>query len=68
MYRTGNPCNEYSYELIRKDGVKRYIEASASLIKDPSDKPIGFRGIVRDVTERKQQRGVAPGEEIQSHP
>ena len=54
MYRTGNPCSEYSYELIRKDGAKRYIEASASLIKDPSDKPIGFRGIARDVTERKQ--------------
>jgi PAS domain S-box-containing protein len=54
IYRTGNPSNGYSYELIRKDGAKRYIEASASLIKDPSDKPIGFRGIARDVTERKQ--------------
>jgi len=54
MYRTGNPCNEYSYELIRKDGAKRYIEASASLKRDPSGKPIGFRGVVRDITERKQ--------------
>jgi PAS domain S-box-containing protein len=54
IYRTGNPCKEYSYELIRKDGVKRYIEASASLIKDSADKPAGFRGIVRDVTERKK--------------
>jgi two-component system cell cycle sensor histidine kinase/response regulator CckA len=54
MYRTGNPCKEYTYELIRKDGVKRYIEASASLKRDSSGKPIGFRGVVRDVTERKQ--------------
>jgi two-component system cell cycle sensor histidine kinase/response regulator CckA len=54
MYRTGNPCKEYSYELIRKDGVKRYIEATASLKRDPSGKPIGFRGVVRDVTERVQ--------------
>jgi two-component system cell cycle sensor histidine kinase/response regulator CckA len=54
IYRTGNPNTGYSYELIRKDGGKRYIEASASLIKDASDKPVGFRGIVRDVTERKK--------------
>ena len=54
MYRTGNPCKECSYELIRKDGVKRYMGASASLIKDPSGKPIGFRGVTRDVTERKK--------------
>jgi PAS domain S-box-containing protein len=54
MYRTGNPCNEYSYELTRKDGAKRYIEASASLKRDSSGKPTGFRGVVRDITERKQ--------------
>ncbi len=54
IYRTGNPCNAYSYELIRKDGARRYIEASASLIKDSGNKPAGFRGIVRDVTQRKQ--------------
>jgi two-component system cell cycle sensor histidine kinase/response regulator CckA len=54
MYRTGNPCKEYTYALTRKDGVKRYIEASASLRRDPSGKPIGFRGVVRDVTERER--------------
>jgi two-component system, cell cycle sensor histidine kinase and response regulator CckA len=54
IFRTGNPCSAYDYELIRKDGTKRYIEASASLIKDSSNKPAGFRGIVRDVTERKR--------------
>ncbi len=52
--RTGNPCDGYDYELIRKDGTKRYIEASASLIKDASNKPAGIRGIVRDITERKE--------------
>jgi PAS domain S-box-containing protein len=54
IYRTGNPNNEYSYELIRKDGAKRYIEASASLKRDSSGKPTGFRGVVRDITERKR--------------
>jgi PAS domain S-box-containing protein len=54
IYKTGKPSTEYSYELIRKDGVKRYIEASASLIKDATDRPTGFRGIVRDVTEHME--------------
>ncbi|OHD71936.1 MAG: hypothetical protein A2W19_02075 [Spirochaetes bacterium RBG_16_49_21] len=54
IYRTGEPSRGYTYELIRKDGTQKYIEASASLRKDSSDKPVGFRGIVRDVTERKR--------------
>jgi diguanylate cyclase (GGDEF)-like protein len=40
--------------MIRKDGSKRYIETSASLQKDSPDKPIGFKGVVRDITERKR--------------
>ncbi len=54
VYRTGEPRRECDWEIIRKDGTKRYIEASVSLRKDSSDKPIGFRGIIRDITERKQ--------------
>ena len=54
IYKTGNTSINYSYELIRKDGAKRYIEASASIKKNSLDKPIGFRGIIRDVTSRKQ--------------
>ncbi len=54
IYKTGEPSRGYTYELTRKDGARRYIEASASLIKDSSGKPAGFRGIVRDVTERKK--------------
>ena len=54
VYRTGEPTKEVGWEIIRKDGTKRYIEASASLLKDSSGKPIGFRGIIRDVTEHIQ--------------
>jgi diguanylate cyclase (GGDEF)-like protein/PAS domain S-box-containing protein len=54
VYRTGEPGRVFDYQLIRKDETKRYVEASISLLKDPSGKPIGFRGIVRDITERKQ--------------
>jgi len=53
VYRTGEPTQVFDWEIIRKDGVKRFIEASVSLIKDSKGKPTGFRGIVRDSTERK---------------
>ena len=54
VYVTGEPVGEFNWQAIRKDGVKRYVEASASLRKDAAGNPVGFRGIVRDITERKQ--------------
>jgi diguanylate cyclase (GGDEF)-like protein/PAS domain S-box-containing protein len=54
VYKTGNSTNELAWQIIRKDGTKRFLESSISLQKDSSDKPTGFRGIVRDVTERKR--------------
>jgi diguanylate cyclase (GGDEF)-like protein/PAS domain S-box-containing protein len=54
VYNTGEPTEEFGWQIIRKDGNKRYVETSVSLQKDSSDKPKGFRGIVRDVTERKR--------------
>ncbi len=54
VYKTGEHVKECVYEVIRKDGTKRIIETSPLLRRDPSGKPIGFRGIARDVTERKQ--------------
>jgi len=53
VYRTGQPGKGFGWQIIRKDGTKRYIEASVTLQKDSSGKPIGFRGITRDVTERR---------------
>lgn len=54
VYRTGEPTKEFDWQIIRKDGSRRYIEQSAALIKDTSGKPMGFRGIFHDITERKQ--------------
>ncbi|MGA2526804.1 MAG: HD domain-containing phosphohydrolase [Smithellaceae bacterium] len=54
VYKTGEPAKEFDWQIIRKDGTERYIEVSVSLQKNSSGKPIGFRGISRDITERKQ--------------
>ncbi len=53
VYRTDRPVKMMDYEIIRKDGGKRYVELSTYLMKDPEGQPIGFRGVGRDVTERK---------------
>ncbi|MCX5849096.1 MAG: PAS domain S-box protein, partial [Deltaproteobacteria bacterium] len=54
VYNTGEPTKEFNWQVIGKNGTKRYIEQSASLKKDSSDKPTGFRGIIHDITERKK--------------
>jgi PAS domain S-box-containing protein len=52
IYTTGKPAKVKDYKIIRQDGAPCSVELSASLMRDFSGKPIGFRGIVRDVTER----------------
>ncbi len=52
IYRSGKGDVYIKWEIARKDGQKRHLEISASLIKDDGEQPIGFRGIARDVTDR----------------
>ncbi|HUL38523.1 MAG TPA: PAS domain S-box protein [Thermodesulfobacteriota bacterium] len=54
VYRTGIPTKGFDWEVIRKDGAKVFGEVSVSLIKNSKGQPIGFRGIARDITERKK--------------
>jgi len=53
-YQTREPARIVDYDIFRKDGSTRTLELSASLMTDSTGKPAGFRGVVRDVTERKQ--------------
>lgn len=54
VYRTGVPNKGFHYEIIRKDGAKRIIENSISLMRDSKGHRIGFRSVVRDITDRKR--------------
>jgi diguanylate cyclase (GGDEF)-like protein/PAS domain S-box-containing protein len=54
VFRTGEPSKGVDYEIIRKDGTKLHIEASISLIRNVSGQPIGFRGVMRNITDRKR--------------
>jgi diguanylate cyclase (GGDEF)-like protein/PAS domain S-box-containing protein len=53
VFRTEKQAMVYGWEAIRQDGSKRYLEVSISLRKDSAGNPIGFKGIARDVSERK---------------
>lgn len=54
VYNTGEAEEGFDWLIIRKDATKRYIEASVSLKKDSQGNPSGFKGIIRDITERKR--------------
>jgi diguanylate cyclase (GGDEF)-like protein/PAS domain S-box-containing protein len=51
VYRTGIPVKSFKRIGFNKDGSQREWESSISLIKDKNGRPIGFRGITRDITE-----------------
>jgi diguanylate cyclase (GGDEF)-like protein/PAS domain S-box-containing protein len=54
VFRTGISTKHVDWELIKKDGSRIYVETSVTLMRDISGKPVGFQGIVRDITLRKQ--------------
>ena len=54
VYQTGKPVKNFEWQIIRKDGTRRDVEVSISLIRNAEGHPTGFRGIVQDSTDRKQ--------------
>ncbi len=53
VYKTGTPATASDWTIVRREGTKRFVEVSASTILNSEGQGIGFRGIMRDVTERK---------------
>ena len=53
-YTTGESYTASDWEIVRKSGEKRINESSVSLVRDSKGERIGFRGMVRDITARKQ--------------
>ncbi len=54
VYRTEEGLTDISWEIVRKDGEIRFLEISANLIYGPGGEKAGFRGISRDVTEKRR--------------
>ncbi|MCP4624333.1 MAG: PAS domain S-box protein [bacterium] len=54
LKQSGIPENVTSYDIVRPNGDEVLLELSFSLLKDADKGPIGFKGVVRDVSERKK--------------
>ena len=54
VYYTEMAAKAVDWELIRKSGSKRIVEVSVSLKRDQDSRPVGFLGIARDITERRE--------------
>jgi diguanylate cyclase (GGDEF)-like protein/PAS domain S-box-containing protein len=54
VFVSGTHTKSFDWELIKKDGSTMYVEASVSLQRNRDGDPVGFCGIVRDITDRKK--------------
>jgi PAS domain S-box-containing protein len=67
VHETGNPATAPGWELVRKDGSKRAVETSVSLIRNQQGNPCGFRCVVRDVTDRQRlQQQIMHAQKMES--
>jgi PAS domain S-box-containing protein len=53
VQKTGEPIRVTDYDAVGKDGASIALELTAALMRNPDGDPIGFRGVLRDVSERK---------------
>ena len=51
VFESNRPVRLSKWEIIRRDGERRMHESSVSPMRNEKGKPIGFRGIVRDITD-----------------
>ncbi len=58
VWATGQPASIFDLLITRKDGTPVYTEASISLIRNQTNEPVGFRGVLRDVTERRKAEAL----------
>lgn len=54
VYRTGKPSGVQDFGITMRDGRSIAIDLAASPILDRAGKIIGFRGLVRDISERQK--------------
>jgi len=54
VYKTGIAEKSFNSTLISKDGTKKPIEFSVSLVHNNDGRSVGFRGVARDISEKKQ--------------
>ncbi len=54
VLKTEAPAKSIDYQVTNQNGEKQYLKLSVSLLNDLDGRPMGFCGIVRNITEQKQ--------------
>ena len=54
VFSEGKPIKRVEYCFETASGDDLHAELSVSLIRDPDGEPVGFRGLIRDVTDRRR--------------
>ncbi len=52
VYETGQGVTDLQWKIRDKQGDERIIELSAALIRNKEGKKVGFRGIIREITDK----------------
>ena len=54
VYKTRTPARGLQWKIVRGDGNTIDIEVSVALMRDQRGEPVGFRGLVQDISDRKK--------------
>ncbi|MFP3899161.1 MAG: PAS domain S-box protein [Dehalococcoidia bacterium] len=54
VYRTGRPNKGFAWRIVPRNGSPWFVDTSVSPLRNNRDQIVGFRGVARDITERKK--------------
>ncbi|MBI5115099.1 PAS domain S-box protein [Candidatus Poribacteria bacterium] len=54
VFKTGQSAKGFVYDVVSKDAKRIPHEASVTLVRDDRNQPVGFRGVTRDITAKRQ--------------
>jgi PAS domain S-box-containing protein len=58
LFKSREPMKNVAYSITTPKGTRKTLEASASVIEDDTGWVTGFRGIVRDITEKQEREAL----------
>ena len=54
VYRSGTANKGFAWQIMHRDGSPWFVDTSVSPLRNSTGEIVGFRGVARDVTERRQ--------------
>jgi two-component system, LuxR family, sensor kinase FixL len=54
VWQSGQTANTVEFQIFDTNQEDRFVETSVALMRESSNAPLGFRGVIRDTTHRKE--------------